>query len=132
LSPAEIDAAKFVEGAGCTYCNMTGYRGRVGIYELLEIDAAIATAIRRGDLAEVERLAAHAPGFVPLVARALESALEGTTSVAEVMTSLAGLEEPVRSGSLLTDVLTSEAAAGAAAGRPGAGTKAGTAARVTS
>jgi MSHA biogenesis protein MshE len=109
LTPAEIDAAKFVDGAGCTYCNMTGYRGRIGIYELLEIDASIAAAIRSNDLRELERLALRAPGFVPLVERALEQALAGTTSVAEIMTSLAGLEEREQGESLLADVLTSEA-----------------------
>ena len=95
LSPAEIDGAEVRQmGAGCTYCNMTGYRGRVGIYELLEVDSQIADAIRSDDLHGLERLAARAPGFVPLVERGLEYALDGTTSIAEIMTSLAGLEEP--------------------------------------
>jgi hypothetical protein len=43
-------------------------------------------------------------------------ALDGTTSLAEVMTSMAGLEEPARGGSLLDDVMTS--AKGAAAESP--------------
>ncbi len=110
LAPREIENAKFADGAGCTYCNMTGYRGRIGIYELLEVDAAVAAAIRSGNLTEVERLAARAPGFVPLVQRGLEHALAGTTSVAEIMTSLSSLEEPLRRESLLDDVLSSEAA----------------------
>jgi MSHA biogenesis protein MshE len=114
LSPAEIDAAQFVEGAGCTYCNMTGFRGRIGIYELLEIDSRIAAAIRATDLTELERLAASAPGYAPLIERALEQALAGTTSVAEIMTSLAGVDEPVQRESLLDDVLTSATAADAA------------------
>lgn len=109
LTPSQIDGAKFAEGAGCTYCNMTGYRGRIGIYELLEIDGAVAAAIRAGNLTEVERLAAGAPGFVPLVQRGLEHALAGATSVAEIMTSLSALEEPLRRESLLDDVLSSEA-----------------------
>jgi MSHA biogenesis protein MshE len=117
LSAAKIDKAKFKEGAGCTYCNMTGYRGRVGIYELLEVDGPIADAIRRADLVELERLAARAPGFVPLAERALTYALDGTTSLAEVMTSMAGLEEPARGESLVDDVLSSEAG-GAAADSP--------------
>jgi MSHA biogenesis protein MshE len=115
LSAAEIDKAKFLEGTGCTYCNMTGYRGRIGIYELLEVDGPIADAIRRADLVELERLAARAPGFVPLVERALSYALDGKTSVAEIMTSMAGLEEPARGESLIDDVLTSEAKGAAAA-----------------
>ena len=110
LKEGQIDSAKFVEGAGCTYCNMTGYRGRIGIYELLEVDDGIAAAIRGNDLAELERLAARAPGFMPLVEGALAYALDGTTSVAEIMTSLAGLEERAREETLLADVLTSAAA----------------------
>jgi MSHA biogenesis protein MshE len=109
LTQAEIEGTKFVEGAGCTYCNMTGYRGRIGIYELLEVDAGIAEAIRANDLGGLERRAATVPGFVPLVHRGLQNALAGTTSVAEIMTSLAGLEEPVRRESLVDDVLTSAA-----------------------
>jgi MSHA biogenesis protein MshE len=115
LSPSDIERARFADGAGCTYCNMTGYRGRIGLYELLEIDAPLAAAIRNADVTEVERRAARAPGFVPLVKRGLELALAGTTSVAEIMTSLAGLEEPAGER-LLRDVLSSEAATAAAAG----------------
>jgi len=117
LSPAQIDGARFLEGHGCTYCNMTGYRGRIGIYELLEADAGIADAIRRNDLGGLERLAARSPGFVPLAERALEGVLAGTTSVAEVMSSMAGLEEPARGASLLDDVLTGEAGVAAAPAR---------------
>ncbi len=43
LGPEQIRSAQFVEGAGCTYCNMTGYKGRIGVYELLEVDAGGGT-----------------------------------------------------------------------------------------
>jgi MSHA biogenesis protein MshE len=109
LTAEQLRGKQFAEGAGCTYCNMTGYRGRIGVYELLEIDAGIADAIRRVDLTEVGRLAALSPGFVPLVQCALQYALQGITSVDEVMSSMSGLEEPERRVSLLDDVLSSEA-----------------------
>jgi MSHA biogenesis protein MshE len=105
LTPEQIRSTTFAEGAGCTYCNTTGYRGRIGVYELLEIDAGIADAIRRADLGEVERLAARAPGFVPLVERAIELAVARITSVDEVMRSMSGLEEPEVRTSLLADAL---------------------------
>jgi type II secretory ATPase GspE/PulE/Tfp pilus assembly ATPase PilB-like protein len=108
FSPEQIRAAEFVEGAGCTYCNMTGYKGRIGVYELLEIDAAMADAIRREDLSELDRLASRAPGYRPLIQRALESAAAKVTTVDEVMRSLSGLEEPERGTSLLEDVLGGE------------------------
>jgi MSHA biogenesis protein MshE len=108
LGAEEIAAAKFVEGAGCTYCNMTGYRGRVGIYELLEVDAPIADAIRRSDLTAVERLAAKLPHFVPLARSALQLAMDRVTSLDEVMKSTSGLEGQGNRESLLEDVLSSE------------------------
>ena len=96
LSPAEIDAAKFVEGAGCTYCNMTGYRGRIGIYELLEVDADIAAAIRRNDLARPRALGCKRRASCRSSSARSSACSTGTTSVAEVMSSMAGLEEPAR------------------------------------
>ena len=110
LSPEQIRGAQFVEGVGCTYCNMTGYKGRVGVYELLEIDAGMADAIRREDLGDLDRLARLAKGYVPLVQQALDRALAKVTSVDEIMRSLSGLEEPERASGLLEDVLTGEQA----------------------
>ncbi|HEX5421813.1 MAG TPA: GspE/PulE family protein [Gammaproteobacteria bacterium] len=104
LAEDEAAAGRFLAGAGCTYCNMTGYRGRVGVYELLEMDAALVDAIRRTDLAAFVQRARRAPGYVPLVERALEYALNGITSVEELMRVLAGLEE-LEGGDLLDDVL---------------------------
>ena len=112
LTAEQIAATKFAEGMGCTYCNMTGYRGRVGAYELLEIDSDIADAIRRTDLAALDRLVARVPTFIPLVQRALKFAIDGVTSVDEVMRSMSGLEEPERRSSLVDDVLRSTVATG--------------------
>jgi MSHA biogenesis protein MshE len=117
MTAEQIREAKFVEGVGCTYCNMTGYKGRVGVYELLEIDAPMADAIRRSSLTELERLAQHAKGFTPLVQRALEHALNKITSIDEVMRSMSGLEEPEGRSTLLDDVLGTGGAAGAGAAR---------------
>jgi MSHA biogenesis protein MshE len=93
LSPEQIRKASFAEGEGCTYCNMTGYRGRIGIYELLEIDGPMADAIRRENVAEFADLAARRPGFTTLTEAALGYAAQGVTSVAEVMRITAGIEE---------------------------------------
>jgi MSHA biogenesis protein MshE len=101
-------APEFNHGMGCTYCNMTGYRGRIGIYELLEIDATLADAIRGGDNAKFGRIAKKQPGFVSLARRALAYAIEGKTSIEEVMRVTAGLEEDDLVEPLLDDVLTSE------------------------
>ncbi|HZF16460.1 MAG TPA: GspE/PulE family protein [Steroidobacteraceae bacterium] len=86
-------AAKFREGPGCTYCNLTGYRGRVAIYELLEIDRALADTVRRGDLAEFARMAAARPDFMPLTQSAIALAARGVTSLAEVIAAVSGIDE---------------------------------------
>jgi MSHA biogenesis protein MshE len=87
---------------------MTGYRGRIGIYELLEIDAPLADAIRRGDLVRFSQLAQCQPGYVPLAKRALDYAASGVTSVPEVLRVTSGLEEYEQATTLVKDVLTSE------------------------
>ncbi|HET8698859.1 MAG TPA: ATPase, T2SS/T4P/T4SS family, partial [Gammaproteobacteria bacterium] len=115
LGAEQLRAGKFMEGVGCTYCNMTGYKGRIGVYELVEIDAGMADAIRRGDLTDFERRARSARGFVPLVERAIKFAVDGVTSVDEVMRTMSGVEAD-DGRDLLGDVLGSAAAEGVSDG----------------
>ncbi len=86
---------KFMAGAGCTYCNLSGYRGRVAVYEILEIDRTLADAVRRGDLEGFARAARSSEGYVPLAQGAIDFALSGVTSLAEAMAVGSGLEELV-------------------------------------
>jgi MSHA biogenesis protein MshE len=86
-------AMNLQHGAGCSYCNMTGYRGRVAVYELLEIDRPQADAIRREDLGEFARLALAKAGYKPLTLSALELAARGVTTLAEVISSVSGISE---------------------------------------
>jgi MSHA biogenesis protein MshE len=90
-----LETAHFLAGAGCTYCNLTGYRGRVAVYELLEIDRPLADAVRRGDLTGFARAARSRESYVPLAQSAIDLALAGTTSLAEAMAAGSGLEELV-------------------------------------
>jgi MSHA biogenesis protein MshE len=106
--PGIDDNIEFVRGIGCTYCNMTGYRGRIGIFELLEIDGELADAIRRNDLSQFARLAKARPGFVPLAEHALSYAAQKVTSIEEVMRVTAGLADQEVPERLLEDVLHSE------------------------
>jgi MSHA biogenesis protein MshE len=75
----------FHEGSGCNQCNHTGYHGRIGVYELLEIDYSLADALRRNDPAGFEDGARAQDGYRTLVQNALDYAREGITSLAEVM-----------------------------------------------
>jgi MSHA biogenesis protein MshE len=105
---------QFRMGAGCTYCNLSGYRGRAPVYELLEIDRGLADAIRRGDATAFGDAARARPGYMSLADAALELASQGVTSLAEAMAVTSGLEEadePVVADSLTVDVLAAEARA---------------------
>ena len=82
----------FQEGTGCNQCNHTGYHGRIGVYELLEIDYTLADALRRNSPADFERAARAQAGYRPLVLNALDYAREGMTSLSEAM-RLSGLAE---------------------------------------
>lgn len=94
----------FHHGVGCTYCNMTGYAGRVGIYELLHISRELADAIRVGNLGLFAELANAQPGFVSLVDRALGYAVARVTSIEEVMRVTSGLDDGSRKSQLVDDV----------------------------
>lgn len=82
---------EFVKGRGCNYCHLTGYQGRVGVYELLEMDAVLTDAIRQEDLSGFLAAAARKPSYVPLVRCALDYAIEGITSLDEVIRIAGGV-----------------------------------------
>jgi MSHA biogenesis protein MshE len=84
-------------GTGCGYCNMTGYRGRVAIYELLEINREQADAIRHNDMPQFARITAARRDYKPLSASAIELAGRGVTTLAEAMLSVDGISEEVAS-----------------------------------
>jgi len=84
---------EFQIGSGCTYCNLSGYRGRVAIYELLEIDRTQADAIRRNDLIAFASAARARPAYASLTQSALELAAKGVTTLAEVIGITSGLDE---------------------------------------
>jgi MSHA biogenesis protein MshE len=76
--PPSVAKMKFQMGTGCTYCNLTGYRGRAAIYELLEIDRPLADAIRRGDSMEFANLVRQREGFTHAGRCALDLVASGT------------------------------------------------------
>ncbi|WP_148861642.1 GspE/PulE family protein [Marinobacter fonticola] len=94
---AEAIADRFVHGQGCYQCSNTGYRGRIGVYEMLELDEAMLDALRRQDPSSFTRAARHSPTYRPLEQHALDYALEGVTTlqeVARVSATTESLDEP--------------------------------------
>ena len=81
---------------GCAECGGTGYRGRVGVFELLQVDSAIRQLILDGAPADVIREAATAAGMTSLPADAWGRVEEGVTTLAEVRPLLAVLADEAR------------------------------------
>lgn len=76
---------QFKYGKGCNHCSQTGYRGRIGVYELLEMRHETLDALRRSDSAAFTQAAKSTPGFVPFTECALEFVRQGITSLDEVI-----------------------------------------------
>ncbi len=76
---------QFKHGVGCQYCNHTGYKGRMGVYELLEMRHETLDALRRNDSASFMAAARTTPGFKTFAEQALELVKQGTTTLDEVI-----------------------------------------------
>lgn len=76
---------KFYYGKGCNRCGNEGYKGRVGIYEMLLVDKKMANLINKKATVEEIRNAALANGFVSMLEDGLVKAKQGTTSLEAVL-----------------------------------------------
>lgn len=83
--------ATLKKGRGCQRCNYTGYRGRIGVFELLEIDERMMAALRTSDTEAFAAAVNESKSFKSLALTALEYAAQGLTTLEEVMTLVAGL-----------------------------------------
>ncbi len=78
---------------GCHHCHNTGYNGRVGVYELLEMTPELVAAMRRDDLQAFSEQAERQGGFRSLALCALDYARAGVTSLDEVFRVSATLDD---------------------------------------
>ncbi len=76
---------KTLRGRGCSACNGTGFQGRMGVYELLEMDHTLAAAATQGDPASFTRLAREQMRGHTMAHHALELVRAGRTAVSEAM-----------------------------------------------
>ena len=83
----KIDASqhRYVKGRGCKQCSETGYAGRMGVYELLDMNPELAEKLRHDDSQGFVEAAQRAPGYQPLVMVAHEHATNGLTTIEEML-----------------------------------------------
>ena len=81
----DISNITFKKGTGCQKCNHSGYRGRVGVFELLEMTEAMMNSLKNEDTSAFSDAARLSPDYKPLAHSALLYAKEGITSIDEVL-----------------------------------------------
>ncbi|ENP8455595.1 TPA: GspE/PulE family protein [Photobacterium damselae] len=81
----QLSQHTFHYGRGCQNCNFSGYRGRIGVFELLEIDMPMMDALRDNNAVLFGQLARNSQSYKPLIESAMELAMAGTTSIDEVL-----------------------------------------------
>ena len=83
LSP-DADVTVY-EPCGCPKCNNTGFKGRIGVFEIMEVTQALKSIISKGGDTDAIREKALEEGMNTLHMSAAEYVLDGTTSINEMM-----------------------------------------------
>ena len=85
-----MDTATLLKGRGCPACGKTGYKGRLGIYEIFLVGEEIQHLIYTKCSADVIRDAARKGGMMTLREDGLRKAAAGTTTLSEVIATTIG------------------------------------------
>ena len=95
VSAKDVMGAQFRKGRGCTACKQTGYKGRVGVFEVLVLNELVRNAILEQKTSyEIRQISIEHAGLVTLLEDGLLKAAAGITTVEEVLRSLPRLSNP--------------------------------------
>lgn len=82
---SSFEGMRFLRGAGCSMCSSEGYRGRIAIHEVLEINEKLASLIHSRAKVEDLKAAAREQGMVTLLEDAFIKAKQGLTTIEEIL-----------------------------------------------
>jgi type IV pilus assembly protein PilB len=85
LTPEDVQGRQFYRGVGCEYCNKTGYKGRMGLYEIMVLDDEMRELIMQSASTQVLRNEARKRGMRTLRESGLLGIFDGMTSIDEVV-----------------------------------------------
>jgi type IV pilus assembly protein PilB len=85
FTPDQVGSFQVMKGKGCATCNGTGYKGRVGLYEVMEISEGIRDLIMVGATAVEIKRKAREEGMLTLRESGLKKIENGVTTVEEVL-----------------------------------------------
>lgn len=80
----EIDASKSEHAEGCLECRQTGYQGRIGLYEMMELSPECKAIIDQGGTLDMLQAQSVKDGCIPLKIAGFKKVAEGLTSMDEV------------------------------------------------
>jgi MSHA biogenesis protein MshE len=83
-APEDFKTSTFYQGEGCAHCNMTGYQGRVGLFELMHANTDMRMALQEEDIASFNEAARKQMGKSSLLYNGSELVHKGISTVAEV------------------------------------------------
>jgi type IV pilus assembly protein PilB len=81
----ELNGRKFYRGKGCEVCNNTGYKGRVGLFELMIMNDELREMVMSNASTDLLRDAARGYGMVTLRDAGVSFIHDGTTSAEEIV-----------------------------------------------
>ena len=84
MTEEQIQNGNFMKGRGCNSCQKTGFRGRIGIYELLLVDSKVREMIFRNDSTAKIRGYAISKGMDTLFVDGINKVLSGYTTFEEI------------------------------------------------
>lgn len=100
-SAEAVAAGTFMKGKGCSECGYTGYKGRIGVYELLVLDEMVRNAlIEQRTSHEIRNICIESTGLVTLLEDGIVKAAAGVTTIEEVLRCLPRVNRPRSLGEL--------------------------------
>lgn len=93
LKKETMDGVKFHYGTGCEQCFNSGYRGRIGLYELMPMSSRLKSRVLKNQDAEELRKAALEQEMVSLFVQGVQLVLAGITTAAEILRVTRFLDE---------------------------------------
>ena len=90
FAPSEASRIPTYRGRGCDACNHTGYKGRVGLFEVMEIGDGLRDLILRGGTSTQLKQMAIRDGMITLRASGLQKIRDGVTTLEEILRETAG------------------------------------------
>lgn len=103
-----VSSVSFKHGKGCRKCNQTGYRGRLGVFELLDMTDDMMRALKREDTNAFSDAAENNPNYTPLAHVALSYAKMGITTVEEVLKLVEMVADPSPKPQLTEEAIDGE------------------------